>query len=105
MTHLYKIITLFIIHEIINERLLKLVCGTSSGAGNLILLLQAINPESVLRQGNSLGPEPGGQGEGRQDDSANRALKETQASLPLFLPGGELCAGEESLEERLFITA
>lgn len=71
MTHLYKIIMLFVIHEIINERLLKLVCGMSSGAGNLILVLQAINPESVLRQGNSLGPVPGGQGEGREDDSAD----------------------------------
>lgn len=71
MTHLYKIIMLFIIHEIINERPLKLVCGTSSGAGNLILLLQAINLESVPRQGNSLGPVPRGPGEGRKDDSAN----------------------------------
>lgn len=76
----------------------------SSGAGNLMLVLQAINPESVLRQGNSLGPVPGGQREGREDDSADWALKETQASPPLLLPGGKLCAGEENLEERLFIT-
>lgn len=71
MTHLYKIITLFIIHEIINERPLNLVCGTGSGAGNLMLLLQAINLESVPRQGNSLGPVPRGRGEGRKDASAN----------------------------------
>lgn len=67
MDHLCKIITLFII----NEKPPNLVCGTISGAGNLILLLQAVNPEAVLRQGNSLGPVPRGQGEGREADSAN----------------------------------
>ena len=46
MTHLYKIIMLFIINEIINERLPNLLHGTNLRARNLILLLQAINPVS-----------------------------------------------------------
>lgn len=48
------------------ETLPNLVCRTSSRARHLILLLQAINPESVRRQGNSLGPVPRGHGEGRE---------------------------------------
>lgn len=60
---------LFILNEIMNERPPNLVCGMSLGAGNQILLLQAINPDSVLRQGNGLGPVPRGPGEGRENDA------------------------------------
>lgn len=86
LTYRHKIITLFIIHE----RLPHLGCGTSSGTRNLILSHQAINPESVLREGNSLGPVPRGQGEGKEQGSANWMLPETKDSRPLFLPGGSL---------------
>lgn len=51
----------------INKKLPNLVSRTSSREKNLIFLLQPINPESALRQGNSLGPVPREQGEDREN--------------------------------------
>ena len=59
---------------IISEKLTNLLCRTHSSARNPILLLQAINPKSVLRQGNSLGPVP-------DDEKAGKLLSVCQLNV------------------------
>lgn len=76
---------------IISEQLPNLVHRTHSSIRNLTLLRQAINPESVLRCGNSLGPVPEDKKAGKLlFQAVSEVLKETKVSLSLLLPCGKI---------------